>query len=50
MGVLYNWGSEEWELLWLVVILYNCGIYVNYLEYYKYFYYLIRNGELLGYI
>lgn len=40
----------EWEWFWVVVILYNCGIYVSYFVYYKYFYYLICNVELLGYI
>ena len=49
MGVLHNWGSEERELLWSAAILHNCGIYVNHSEHHKHSYYLIRNGELLGY-
>ncbi|MDE5073622.1 MAG: Ppx/GppA phosphatase family protein [Trichodesmium sp. St16_bin4-tuft] len=49
MGLLHEWGCEERELLWSAAILHNCGIYVNHSEHHKHSYYLIRNGELLGY-
>lgn len=46
---LHNWGAEERELLWAAAILHNCGHYVNHSAHHKHSYYLIRNGELLGY-
>ncbi|MCV3214699.1 Ppx/GppA family phosphatase [Plectonema radiosum NIES-515] len=48
-GKLHNWGAEERELLWAAAILHNCGHYVNHGAHHKHSYYLIRNGELLGY-
>ncbi len=48
-GLLHNWGLEEQELLWAAAILHNCGLHVSHSAYHKHSYYLIRNGELLGY-
>ena len=48
-GILHDWGCEERELLWAAGILHNCGIYVSHSSHHKHSYYLIRNGELLGY-
>ncbi|MEG3845835.1 Ppx/GppA phosphatase family protein [Microcoleus sp. herbarium19] len=48
-GILHNWGTEERELLWAAAILHNCGLYVSHSAHHKHSYYLIRNGELLGY-
>ncbi|MEG4495859.1 Ppx/GppA phosphatase family protein [Microcoleus sp. F10-C6] len=48
-GILHNWGSEERDLLWAAAILHNCGLYVSHSAHHKHSYYLIRNGELLGY-
>jgi exopolyphosphatase / guanosine-5'-triphosphate,3'-diphosphate pyrophosphatase len=48
-GILHYWGSEERELLWAAAILHNCGLYVSHSAHHKHSYYLIRNGELLGY-
>ncbi|MCX7592353.1 MAG: Ppx/GppA family phosphatase [Fischerella sp.] len=48
-GILHNWGSEERQLLWAAAILHNCGHYVSHDSHHKHSYYLIRNGELLGY-
>lgn len=48
-GKLHTWGSAERELLWAAAILHNCGLYVSHSSHHKHSYYLIRNGELLGY-
>jgi len=48
-GILHNWGVEERELLWAAAILHNCGLYISHSAHHKHSYYLIRNGELLGY-
>lgn len=48
-GLLHNWGPEERELLWAAAILHNCGLHVSHSAHHKHSYYLIRNGELLGY-
>jgi exopolyphosphatase / guanosine-5'-triphosphate,3'-diphosphate pyrophosphatase len=48
-GILHNWGVEERQLLWAAAILHNCGHYVSHDSHHKHSYYLIRNGELLGY-
>ena len=48
-GILHNWGTEERQLLWAAAILHNCGLYVSHSAHHKHSYYLIRNGELLGY-
>jgi exopolyphosphatase/guanosine-5'-triphosphate,3'-diphosphate pyrophosphatase len=48
-GILHNWETEERELLWAAAILHNCGLYISHSAHHKHSYYLIRNGELLGY-
>lgn len=48
-GILHNWGLEEQELLWAAAILHNCGHFVSHSAHHKHSYYLIRNGDLLGY-
>jgi exopolyphosphatase/guanosine-5'-triphosphate,3'-diphosphate pyrophosphatase len=48
-GHLHNWDLEVRELLWAAAILHNCGLYVNHSAHHKHSYYLIRNGELLGF-
>jgi len=48
-GLLHNWGKDERELLWAAAILHNCGYYISHSSHHKHSYYLIRNGELLGY-
>ncbi|MFO7145086.1 exopolyphosphatase, partial [Arthrospira sp. PCC 8006] len=48
-GILYDYGSAERELLWAAAILHNCGLYISHSAHHKHSYYLIRNGELLGY-
>ncbi len=48
-GLLHNWSPEERQLLWAAAILHNCGHYISHDSHHKHSYYLIRNGELLGY-
>jgi len=48
-GILHRWGPEEREMLWAAAILHNCGVYISHAAHHKHSYYLIRNGELLGY-
>jgi exopolyphosphatase/guanosine-5'-triphosphate,3'-diphosphate pyrophosphatase len=48
-GTLHHWGADERQLLWAAAILHNCGHYVSHSSHHKHSYYLIRNGELLGY-
>lgn len=48
-GLLHRWGTEERELLWAAAILHNCGHYISHSSHHKHSYYLIRNGDLLGY-
>ncbi|HIK33184.1 MAG TPA: Ppx/GppA family phosphatase [Oscillatoriales cyanobacterium M59_W2019_021] len=48
-GSLHPWQARERQLLWSAAILHNCGIYVSHSSHHKHSYYLIRNGELLGY-
>lgn len=48
-GMLHEWGCDERELLWAAGILHNCGVYVSHSSHHKHSYYLIRNGDLLGY-
>ena len=48
-GLLHHWEPQERELLWAAAILYNCGHHVSHSAYHKHSYYLIRNGDLLGY-
>ncbi|NET02777.1 MAG: Ppx/GppA family phosphatase [Sphaerospermopsis sp. SIO1G2] len=46
---LHNWSQDESQLLWASAILHNCGHYISHSAHHKHSYYLIRNGELLGY-
>ncbi|ASC73363.1 Exopolyphosphatase [Halomicronema hongdechloris C2206] len=46
---LHAWGHLERELLWAAGILHNCGHFISHSAHHKHSYYLIRNGELLGY-
>jgi exopolyphosphatase/guanosine-5'-triphosphate,3'-diphosphate pyrophosphatase len=48
-GCLHHWGDEERELLWAASILHNSGLYISHSLHHKHSYYLIRNGELLGF-
>ncbi|MBH8562872.1 Ppx/GppA family phosphatase [Nostoc sp. CENA67] len=48
-GLLHHWGVNERQLLWAAAMLHNCGHYVSHSSHHKHSYYLIRNGELLGY-
>lgn len=48
-GTLHNWQSGDRQLLWAAAILHNCGHYISHSAHHKHSYYLIRNGELLGY-
>jgi len=49
-GILHDWGNEERELLWASAILHNCGHFISHADHHKHSYYLIRYGELLGYM
>ncbi|MEO8891139.1 MAG: Ppx/GppA family phosphatase, partial [Coleofasciculaceae cyanobacterium] len=42
-------NDDARELLWAAAILHNCGLFVSHSAYHKHSYYLIRNGELLGF-
>jgi exopolyphosphatase/guanosine-5'-triphosphate,3'-diphosphate pyrophosphatase len=48
-GKLHYWNTDQRKLLWAAAILHNCGHYVSHSAHHKHSYYLIRNGELLGY-
>jgi len=48
-GQLHHWGQPERELLWVAAMLHNCGHFVSHSAHHKHSYYLIRNGELLGF-
>ena len=48
-GQLHDWTEVERELLWSAAILHNSGVYVSHSAHHKHSYYLIRNGELLGF-
>ncbi len=48
-GVLHQWGPLERETLWAAAMLHNCGHFVSHGSHHKHSYYLIRNGELLGF-
>ncbi|AFY45194.1 Ppx/GppA phosphatase family protein [Nostoc sp. PCC 7107] len=48
-GTLHHWGEDERQLLWAAAILHNCGHHISHSAHHKHSYYLIRNGELLGY-
>ncbi|MEL6247680.1 MAG: Ppx/GppA phosphatase family protein [Cyanobacteria bacterium J06648_16] len=47
--VLHNWGDLERQYLWAACLLHNCGHFVSHSAHHKHSYYLIRNGELLGF-
>ncbi len=46
---LHHLNSDGREILWASAMLHNCGQYISNSSYHKHTYYLIRNGELLGY-
>ncbi len=48
-GILHNDNGEGRELLWAAAKLHACGKHINISSYHKHSWYLIRNGELLGY-
>jgi exopolyphosphatase/guanosine-5'-triphosphate,3'-diphosphate pyrophosphatase len=48
-GQLHYWNADQRQLLWAAAILHNCGHYISHSAHHKHSYYLIRNGELLGY-
>jgi exopolyphosphatase/guanosine-5'-triphosphate,3'-diphosphate pyrophosphatase len=48
-GILHEWSGTERQLLWAAAILHNCGHFISHSSHHKHSYYLIRNGELLGY-
>lgn len=48
-GQLHHWGQPERELLWAAAVLHNSGHFISHSGHHKHSYYLIRNGELLGY-
>lgn len=48
-GHLHQWDDEARQYLWAAAILHNCGLYVSHAAHHKHSYYLIRNGELLGF-
>jgi exopolyphosphatase/guanosine-5'-triphosphate,3'-diphosphate pyrophosphatase len=48
-GKLHDWGNDERQLLWAAAVLHNCGLHVSHSAHHKHSYYLIRNGELLGF-
>ncbi len=48
-GVLHNDQGEGRELLWAAAMLHACGKHINRSAYHKHSWYLILNGDLLGY-
>ncbi|NUN63699.1 Ppx/GppA family phosphatase [Pseudanabaena biceps] len=48
-GIFHEWGDDERHLLWAAAMLHNSGHHVSHEAHHKHSYYLIRNGELLGY-
>ena len=48
-GIFHEWDDEERHLLWAAAMLHNSGHHVSHDAHHKHSYYLIRNGELLGY-
>ncbi len=46
---LHQLSPDAREILWAAAMLHNCGQYISNSSYHKHTYYLIRNGELLGY-
>jgi exopolyphosphatase/guanosine-5'-triphosphate,3'-diphosphate pyrophosphatase len=48
-GIFHEWGDDERHLLWAAAMLHNAGHHISHDAHHKHSYYLIRNGELLGY-
>ena len=48
-GFLHQDIGEGRDLLWAAAMLHSCGKHINLNAYHKHSWYLIRNGELLGY-
>jgi exopolyphosphatase/guanosine-5'-triphosphate,3'-diphosphate pyrophosphatase len=48
-GILHEWSSFEREYLWSAAMLHNSGHYVSHSSHHKHSYYLVRNGDLLGF-
>jgi len=48
-GILHNDNGEGRDLLWAAAKLHACGKHINISSYHKHSWYLIKNGELLGY-
>ena len=48
-GTLHNDNGEGRDLLWAAAKLHACGKQINISAYHKHSWYLIKNGELLGY-
>ena len=48
-GILHKDKGLGRELLWAAAMLHACGKHINRSAYHKHSWYLIRNGELLGY-
>ena len=46
---MHNDNGEGRDLLWASAKLYACGKHINISAYHKHSWYLIKNGELLGY-
>ncbi|MBD2186623.1 Ppx/GppA phosphatase family protein [Pseudanabaena mucicola] len=48
-GIFHEWGEDERHLLWAAAMLHNAGHHISHDAHHKHSYYLIRNGDLLGY-
>lgn len=48
-GTLHQWDEPERKLLWAAAMLHNSGLYISHASHHKHSYYLVRNGELLGF-
>ena len=48
-GTLHHGDNESREFLWAAAMLHNSGHFVSHAAHHKHSYYLIRNGELLGF-
>ncbi|HBC40646.1 MAG TPA: exopolyphosphatase [Pseudanabaena sp.] len=48
-GVFHEWSDNDRHLLWAAAMLHNSGHHISHDAHHKHSYYLIRNGELLGY-
>ena len=48
-GTLHTDNGAGRDLLWAAAILHSCGMHINLSSYHKHSWYLIKNGELLGY-